>query len=268
MSPRRERLTRRHFVQRAGSAAALATFVPGRVLGAEGQPAANDRLGIAGIGVGGRGDASLRGLASENIIGLCDVDTNRASKAFKDHPKAKQYRDFRKMLDELDADLDAVFVATPDHTHAVATMSAMTRGKHVYCEKPFAHSIYEIRQLMQAARDNKVITQLGNQGHSSNSIRTFCEWIWDGAIGNVTEVHAACDAFPDVYCQINILTLLAEKQTAVAGRETRSAARVRLGFVVGACGIPSLPSGVRPLELARLDAFWHRGYRRLGVSCR
>jgi predicted dehydrogenase len=114
--------------------------------------------------------------------------------AIKRHPGAKTYQDFRRMLDELDKQIDAVAVCTPDHTHAVASMDAIKRGKHVFCEKPLAHSIYEIRELMKAAREHKVVTQLGNQGHSSGSIRRFCEWIWDGAIGDVTEVHAACGA--------------------------------------------------------------------------
>jgi predicted dehydrogenase len=93
----------------------------------------------------------------------------------------------------------------------VAVIDAIRRGKHVYCEKPLAHSIGEVRALMKAARTHKVVTQLGNQGHSSGSIRSFCEWIWDGAIGNVTEVHACCDAFPQVYCQIDKLPQLKEK---------------------------------------------------------
>jgi predicted dehydrogenase len=100
-------------------------------------------------------------------------------------PEAKQYRDFRKMFDEMEKNIDAVVVATPDHTHAVAAMAAIKRGKHVYCEKPLAHSIYEVRQLMKAAQEHKVVTQLGNQGHSFNTIRQFREWIEDGAIGKV-----------------------------------------------------------------------------------
>ncbi len=98
------------------------------------------------------------------------------------------------MFDEMERGIDAVLVATPDHTHAVAAMAAIKRGKHVYCEKPLAHSVHEVRQLMQAAREHNVVTQLGNQGHSFDSIRDFCEWIWDGAIGNVHTVHATCAA--------------------------------------------------------------------------
>src|SRR5205814_7138806 len=112
---------------------------------------------------------------------LCDVDLTRSGETFKKFPKAKPYRDFRKMFDEMDKEIDAVIVATPDHCHAVAAMAAIKRGKHVYCEKPLAHSVYEVRRLMKAAQDHpKVVTQLGNQGHSFNSIRDFCEWIWDG----------------------------------------------------------------------------------------
>jgi predicted dehydrogenase len=116
----------------------------------------------------------------------------------------------------MDGRIDAVVVATPDHTHAVAVADAIKRGKHVYCEKPLAHSVFEVRQLMQLAREHKVITQLGNQGHSSDSIRRFCEWIWDGAIGNVTEVHASCDQFKQVYCQIDKLPQLKQQQPVPA----------------------------------------------------
>ncbi len=140
----------------------------------------------------GRGD--LNAVRSENIVALCDVDARRAGDPFKTFPDAKQFRGFRKMFDQIEKEIDAVVVATPDHTHAVAAMAAIKRGKHVYCEKPLAHSVYEVRQLMKAAPDHNVVTQLGNQGHSFDSIRTFCEWIWDGAIGNVHAIHAGCAA--------------------------------------------------------------------------
>ena len=127
-----------------------------------------------------------------NIVALCDVDLDRCAGTLKKFPKAKLFRDFRKMFDAMEREIDAVIVATPDHFHAVAAMAAIKRGKHVYCEKPLAHSIYEVRQLMKAAREHKVVTQLGNQGHSFGSTRTFCEWIWDGAIGKVHTIHAGC----------------------------------------------------------------------------
>lgn len=131
---------------------------------------------------------------NNNIVALCDVDTRRSGATYEKFPKAKQYRDFRKMFDEMEKEIDAVVVATPDHTHAVAAMAAIKRKKHVYCEKPLAHSVYEVRQLMKAAKEHDVVTQLGNQGHSSESIRQFCEWVWDGAIGKVHTIHAGCAA--------------------------------------------------------------------------
>jgi predicted dehydrogenase len=112
------------------------------------------------------------------------------------------------MLDKMDKEIDAVVIGTPDHTHAVIAMEAMRRGKHVYCEKPLAHSVHEVRALRAAARQYKVVTQLGNQGHSSGSIRRLCEWVWAGAIGRVHTVHAGCDAFRDVYCQLRNLDKL------------------------------------------------------------
>jgi predicted dehydrogenase len=154
-------------------------------------------------------------MASENIVALCDVDDRQATGMFKSFPQAKRYKDFRKMLDAQGDKIDAVLVGTPDHTHAVAAMAAMNHGKHVYCEKPLAHSVGEVRALRKAAQERKVITQVGNQGHSSDSIRIFCEWIWDGAIGNVTEIHAGCDAFPETYCQIRNLEQVAKERPPV-----------------------------------------------------
>ena len=194
----------------------MATFaiVPSFVLGGKAGGAPSNKLNIAHIGVGGRGNANLNGTKSENVIALCDVDDRRYAKAVEQYPNARRYQDFRKMLDEVENKIDAVTVSTPDHTHAIAAMDAIRRGKHVYCEKPLAHSIYEIRELMKAARKHKVVTQLGNQGHSSNSIRMFCEWIWDGAIGNVTEVHAACGAN---HCRISQLSKRNEIHEVPAG---------------------------------------------------
>ncbi|MHC4405038.1 MAG: Gfo/Idh/MocA family protein [Planctomycetota bacterium] len=211
MHSRNRKLTRRQFVRRAGAGAAVLTVVPRHVLGGRQGPAANDKLNVAAVGVGGRGWSDIKGTQSENIVALCDVDKRQTGNAYKEFPKAKRHVDFRKMLDEMDRQIDAVLVATPDHTHAVACMAALKRGKHLYCEKPLAHSVYEIRQLMKAARESNVVVQLGNQGHSSETIRMFCEWIWDGAIGNVIEVHASCDAFKNVYCQIDNLPRLSEK---------------------------------------------------------
>ena len=187
--------TRRAFLRAAGTSVAAFTIVPRQVLAASGTTAPNEKLNIAGIGVGGMGAGDIGAVApGNNIVALCDVDSRRAGSTLKKFPDAKQYRDFRKMFDEMEKGIDAVVVATPDHFHAVAAMAAIKRGKHVYCEKPLAHSVHEVRQLMKAAQEHKVVTQLGNQGHSSGSIREFCEWIWDGAIGNVHTIHAGCTA--------------------------------------------------------------------------
>jgi predicted dehydrogenase len=208
-------ISRRRFLQGAGAGLAALQLAPAHVLGAP--LGASDKLNVACIGVGGRGRASVDACKDHNIVALCDVDDRHAAGAFEKFPNAKKFRDFRKMFDDLDKSIDAVTIGTPDHTHAVAALEAIRRGKHVYCEKPLAHSIAEVRALMKAAREHKVICQLGNQGHSSDSIRSYCEMVWDGAIGNVKEIHASCDAFPEVYCQIDKLPKLAEKHEVPAG---------------------------------------------------
>ena len=180
---------RREFVSLAALAAATATIVPRHVLGAANQPSANEKLNIAGVGVGGMGANNLAKCAGENIVALCDLDSAHASKTFSTYPGAKTYKDFRVMLDR-QKDIDAVIVATPDHTHAVIALAAIELGKHVYVQKPLAHSVQEARVLTEAARRNSVATQLGNQGHSGDGARLICEWIADGAIGAVQEVHA------------------------------------------------------------------------------
>ena len=205
MDKGKKRTSRRQFLGEAAGTIGAFTIVPRYVLGA-GQPAPSEKLNIAGVGIGGQGGGNIDAVSGENIVALCDVDMRRGGGSFGKFPKAKQYRDFRKMLDEMDKQIDAVVVSTPDHTHASAVMAAIKRGKHVYCEKPLAHSIYEIRAIMKAAREHKVVTQLGNQGHSYDDIRRFCEWVWDGAIGNVYEVHAACDANHSKIGQLSRLT--------------------------------------------------------------
>jgi predicted dehydrogenase len=183
------RISRRGFLGGAAAAAGL-LVVPRHVLAASGTPAPGDRLNIAGVGVGGQGGGDIDQVSGgNNIVALCDCDWQKAAGQFKKYPSARQFRDFRKMFDEMEKNIDAVVVGTPDHTHAVISMAAIKRGKHVYCEKPLAHSVFECRQLAKAAADHKVVTQLGNQGHSYDSIRMFCEWIWDGAIGNVSTIH-------------------------------------------------------------------------------
>lgn len=152
----------------------------------------NDKLNIAGIGVGGMGFVNLKNLASENIVAICDVDPNLAGRAFEAFPSAKRYIDYRDML-EKQSDIDAVMIATPDHTHAVIALAAIRAGKHVYCQKPLTHNILEARTLAKAAAASKVTTQMGIQGHSGEGIRLIREWIEDGAIGDVREVAAWCN---------------------------------------------------------------------------
>lgn len=189
------RLTRRAFVQTAATSVAAFTVVPRHVLAASGTPAPSEKLNIAGIGVGGMGAGDINAVAGgNNIVALCDVDQRRAGETFAKFPEAKRFQDFRRMFDAMEKSIDAVVVATPDHFHAVAAMAAIRRGKHVYCEKPLAHSVAEVRALMKAAQEHKVVTQLGNQGHSFGTIRDFCEWVWDGAIGKVHTIHAGCTA--------------------------------------------------------------------------
>lgn len=188
-------MSRREFLGTTAAAAAAVTILPRHVLGGPGYISPNDRLNIAGIGVGGMGAdniAQINSLNTENIYALCDVDEDYASKTFKLYPNAKKFRDFRKML-ESEKEIDAVVIATPDHTHAVIAMMAIKMGKHVFCQKPLTRTIYEARRLSQAAREANVASQMGNQGHASEGARLINEWIWDGAIGPVREVHCWTD---------------------------------------------------------------------------
>lgn len=185
-------MNRRTFLKSA-TAGAVFTIVPASVLVKPGRTAPSDKLDIALIGVGGRGRRNLQGVSSENIVAMCDVDQQRASESFLKYPDAKTYVDFRVLLDNEHNNIDAVVVSTPDHTHGPAVMAALQLKKHVYCEKPLAHSLYEVRKITETAREAGVATQMGNQGHSSEHIRLMCEWIWDGAIGEVTEVFAWSD---------------------------------------------------------------------------
>jgi len=201
-------ISRRQFLRRGTGAALGVSIVPSSVLGLRGQTPPSQKLNIACIGVGGRGGASLDGVRSENLVAVCDVDQRRAASAYARWSEVRRFTDFRRMFDAMEKSIDAVTVATPDHTHAVAAMAAIKRGKHVFCEKPLAHSIGEVRALMKAAREHKVVTQLGNQGHSTDTIRSFCEWIRDGAIGAVHTVHAVSAAN---HCRIQQLPRLAEQ---------------------------------------------------------
>ncbi len=185
--------SRRDFLKKSAVAAAGVTIVPSFTVGGLGHRAPSDKLNIVGIGVGGKGHPNLVGMNTENIVGLCDVDWKYAQTCFKEFPKAKRYYDWRKMFDEMNGQFDAVMVATADHTHAVIAATALTLGKHVYCQKPLTHSVYESRLLTKLTAKHKVATQMGNQGNSGDGVRQVCEWIWNGEIGEVREVHAWTD---------------------------------------------------------------------------
>jgi len=151
----------------------------------------NEKLNIASIGAGGKAASDITACApTENIVALCDVDAKRAEKIFQKFESAPKYKDYRVMLDKEEKNIDAVIVAIPDFNHAAAALAAMERGKHVYVQKPLAHTVAECRALREAAHKYKVATQMGNQGYSNEGTRQCAEMIWAGEIGNVTEVHA------------------------------------------------------------------------------
>jgi len=190
MEKRKFKMDRRSFIGTTATAAAGFTLLPSYVISGLGHTMPSDKLNIAGIGVGGVGATNLHNVNSQNIVALCDVDQSYAAGTFEKYPDAKIYKDYRKMFDEMGESIDAVIVATADHTHAIIAAQAIRMGKHVYVQKPLTHSVYESRLLADLAREYKVATQMGNQGNSADGIRQTCEWIWDGAIGDVTEVHA------------------------------------------------------------------------------
>lgn len=186
----RSTFSRREFLKTAAAASTL-LIVPRHVIAGSGGAAPSAKLNIAGIGIGGMGKNNLANLESENIVALCDVDLNYAGTTIAKYPKARVWTDYREML-EKQKDIDAVMIATPDHTHAVIAMAAIKAGKHVFCQKPLCHDVYEARMLAKEAAEAKVATQMGIQGHSQEGFRLICEWIWDGAIGEVREVDAWC----------------------------------------------------------------------------
>src|SRR3954463_1410607 len=183
--------SRRTFIKNSSLAAAGFFIVPRHVLG-RGFIPPSDKLNIAGIGAGGKAEVNLPyawNNGSDNIVALCDVDDRMAVKARNRWPNAPYYRDYRDLLEKEAKKIAAVIVTPPDHMHAPIALAAMQLGKHVYCEKPLTHDIYEARILTQAAKKYKVVTQMGNQGSSGNDTRVVETWIQDGVIGNVHTVH-------------------------------------------------------------------------------
>lgn len=191
-----EQKSRRDFIKNGLTMAAGFYIVPRHVLGGKGFIAPSDRLTVAGIGAGGKGESDLNNFfksGKADIAFLCDVDDRQAVESRKRFPKAKYYKDYREMLDKENKSFDAVSVSTPDHTHAIAAMAAMQLGKHVYVQKPLSHDIYEARMLTEAAVKYKLVTQMGNQGSSGDGVRKLREWFDAGTIGDVTEVHIWTD---------------------------------------------------------------------------
>jgi predicted dehydrogenase len=192
------KISRREFLGASATAAAGLMVVPRHVLGGPNYTAPSDKLNIGCVGVGGKGTSDIWSVSSENIVALCDVDDIQMANFLKHernnpqhqpmYDKANKYRDFRIMF-EKEKSLDAITVTTPDHTHTVIALMAIQMGKHTFVQKPLTHTIKEARILAEAANKANVITQMGNQGHASEGARLINEWIWDGAIGDVHEVH-------------------------------------------------------------------------------
>jgi hypothetical protein len=186
-------MNRRAFLKTASLATAAASL-PNilRSQGAAGQSPAN-KINVACCGVGGRGYDAVQGMKGENLVAFCDVDDERAAKTFQEFPGVPHFRDFRVMLDKMGGQIDAVTVSTPDHMHFPIAMAALSLGKHVFVEKPMTHTIAEARKLAEVAREKKVATQMGNQGHAREGARLLKEWVEAGVLGDVKEVHSWTD---------------------------------------------------------------------------
>jgi hypothetical protein len=194
MKEKSNNLTRRDFIGRTGAVAAGLTILPGNVISGFGHKAPSDKLNIAVVGIGGMGNSNLKAVApTENIVALCDVDWGYAKKVFEANPNAKRYWDWRKMYEEMGKSIDAVIVATADHSHCIVASNAITMGKHVYVQKPLTHSVYESRLLTKLAAKYKVATQMGNQGSSGEGVNLTVEWLQNGEIGDVKKVESFTD---------------------------------------------------------------------------
>ncbi len=191
-APMRLQSTRRNFLRNSTMLSAGILILPNSKLafGAE----ANNKLNVACIGISGQGGSNIGNLSGlVNIVALCDVDQKYAAGTFQKFPQAKTFTDFRVMLDQMEKQIDAVVVSTPDHTHTVAAVNAMLRGKHVYCEKPLTRTVYEARVMRETALKTKVVTQMGNQGSAEKKLRRAVELVWGGVIGDVREAYVWFD---------------------------------------------------------------------------
>ncbi len=194
MKENSKKITRRNFIGTTGAVAAGLTILPSSVVSGLGHRAPSDKLNVAVVGIGGMGNTNLKNVKrTENIVALCDVDWGYSKKVFDANPDAKRYWDWRKMYDEMGKSIDAVIVATADHSHAGVAANAITLGKHVYCQKPLTHTVYESRLLTHLAAKYKVATQMGNQGASGEGVNLTTEWIGAGEIGDVRKVEAFTD---------------------------------------------------------------------------
>ena len=182
--------SRRDFLKKSSVAFLGVSILPSHVIAGLGHTPPSDKLNVAGIGIGGMGRNNLSNIKNQNIVALCDVDWTYAKRCFDDYPGIKKFKDYRVMLDKMENQIDAVVIATPDHTHYVSAADSMKRGMHVYVQKPLTHSVWESRELTRLAKETGVATQMGNQGNSSHDMATVCEWIWNGEIGEVEKVDA------------------------------------------------------------------------------
>jgi predicted dehydrogenase len=183
-------MKRRDFIRRTGTAGAAFTIVPSLAVSGLGHTAPSDKLNIAGIGVGegGKGKWNLKHMVEQNIVALCDCDYGYAGPVFEEYPRARKYKDYRKMFERA-KDIDAVVIATPDHTHAHIAAAAMELGIHVYLQKPLTHSVWESRYLTKLAERTGVVTQMGNEGHSSDPVYEVAEVVQSGSLGTIREAH-------------------------------------------------------------------------------
>lgn len=183
------KINRRAFLKSAAVASAI-TIIPRHVLG-QGQTPPSEKINIAGIGTG-QGRHDIDQMRSQNIVAICDIDTSHAADTLKTYSPARHFKDYRKMLDQM-KEIDAVIVAVPDQMHAMISMDAIRHGKHVYCEKPLTHDVWESRQLAAVAHQAKVATQMGNQGQASTETRMLEELVWTGVVGPIHEAHIWTD---------------------------------------------------------------------------
>ena len=183
-----KRIQRRDFLKLVGATSVVAFPTPAFVQAQN----ANSKLNIACIGIAARGGDNVNGVSNENIVALCDIDENYLGRGKEQFPRAKLFRDYRKMYDEIEKEIDAVVVSTPDHTHAAPSLLGMKLGKHCYCEKPLAHNVKEIRDMMTIAKEKKLATQMGTQIHAEDNYRRVVELVRANAVGKIKEIHVWC----------------------------------------------------------------------------